>query len=246
MQACVDRLEQALAPAQAALSGCTQQQVPLRCRSQCVEAPQHAGRATSGGLPVQPLEQALLHLELARAALVLGSIALCAQGAPDQAASLKQEQVRRQWGWRSSCWTGPTSTSLRPLGQARLQLYEAKVQQAATAAWLAANKPKTQMNVGAANRFISHALPDLSQEQRAALKQVPPVRVRKAPCAAGRQLLRVLAAHLGPTQATSAVMAGKPLPAEAQPKTHRAGLEAGVAADALLSDLDAPSQQQRR
>ena len=60
----------------------------------------------------------------------------------------------------------------RPRVQARLKLYEVKVQGAAEAAWLAQHRPSTQVNVNAANRFISHALPDLSQEQRAALKQV--------------------------------------------------------------------------
>ena len=38
--------------------------------------------------------------------------------------------------------------------------------------WLAKHKPSTQINVGAANRFISHALPELTPAQKAALKQV--------------------------------------------------------------------------
>ena len=56
--------------------------------------------------------------------------------------------------------------------QDRTKLYDEKVQKAATAVWLAKHRPSTLINVGAANRFISHALPELTPAQKAALKQV--------------------------------------------------------------------------
>ena len=56
--------------------------------------------------------------------------------------------------------------------QARLQVYEQKVDKTASAWWLFEHRPATQVNVAAANRFISHALPELSPDQRRALQQV--------------------------------------------------------------------------
>ena len=89
------------------------------------------------------------------------------------------------------------------------------MQAAAEAAWLAQHKPMTQVNVTAANRFISHALPDLGPEQRAALKQA------KAAVVAAQQ------------------------PASKAPQKRRQA-QAGPAADALLADLLAPAQRQKR
>jgi len=37
---------------------------------------------------------------------------------------------------------------------------------------LSVHKPALELNIGAANRFISHAIPDLSQSQKAALKEI--------------------------------------------------------------------------
>ncbi|KAK9839828.1 hypothetical protein WJX81_004667 [Elliptochloris bilobata] len=52
----------------------------------------------------------------------------------------------------------------------RVRLYEKKVRKLESEAWLAQNSAQTQVNVAAANRFISAAIPDLTLAQRAALK----------------------------------------------------------------------------
>ena len=51
-------------------------------------------------------------------------------------------------------------------------MYGKKVRKLESAEYLAVNKPALELNVGAANRFISHAIPDLSREQKVALKEV--------------------------------------------------------------------------
>ena len=56
--------------------------------------------------------------------------------------------------------------------QERLRLYEMKVRKLESEQWLAHNSAQTQINVAAANRFISAAIPDLTATQRAALKTV--------------------------------------------------------------------------
>lgn len=56
--------------------------------------------------------------------------------------------------------------------QARLKVYAGKVEKAAAAQWLSTHRPKTQVNLAAANRFITHAIPELSQEQKTALQEV--------------------------------------------------------------------------
>ena len=56
--------------------------------------------------------------------------------------------------------------------QERLRLYEKKVRKLESERWLAHNSAQTQINVAAANRFISAAIPDLTATQRAALKTV--------------------------------------------------------------------------
>ena len=56
--------------------------------------------------------------------------------------------------------------------QERLKVYGKKVRKLESAEYLAVNKPALELNVGAANRFISHAIPDLSREQKVALKEV--------------------------------------------------------------------------
>ena len=56
--------------------------------------------------------------------------------------------------------------------QDRLKAYGKKVRKLESAEYLALHKPATEINIAAANRFINHAIPDLSKEQKAALKQV--------------------------------------------------------------------------
>jgi len=51
-------------------------------------------------------------------------------------------------------------------------VYGKKVRKLESAEYLALNKPALELNIGAANRFISHAIPDLSKDQKAALKEV--------------------------------------------------------------------------
>jgi len=51
-------------------------------------------------------------------------------------------------------------------------VYAKKVRKLESAEYLAVNKPALELNIGAANRFISHAIPDLNADQKAALKQV--------------------------------------------------------------------------
>ena len=55
--------------------------------------------------------------------------------------------------------------------QDRLKAYGKKVRKLESAEYLATHKPATEVNIAAANRFINHAIPDLSQDQKAALKQ---------------------------------------------------------------------------
>ena len=56
-----------------------------------------------------------------------------------------------------------------------MRLYEKKVKKLESERWLAHNSAQTQINVAAANRFISAATPDLKPAQRAALKAVRPL-----------------------------------------------------------------------
>ncbi len=56
--------------------------------------------------------------------------------------------------------------------QERIRLYEQKVQKLESEKWLHENSAQTQVNVAAANRFISAAIPDLTPVQRQALKAV--------------------------------------------------------------------------
>lgn len=53
----------------------------------------------------------------------------------------------------------------------RLQQYRKKVQKALSAEELRNNRPTATLNIAAANRFIDHAIPDLTTEQRQALKR---------------------------------------------------------------------------
>lgn len=54
----------------------------------------------------------------------------------------------------------------------RLKVYGKKVRKLESAEYLATHKPALELNIGAANRFISHAIPDLSADQKTALKEV--------------------------------------------------------------------------
>ena len=56
--------------------------------------------------------------------------------------------------------------------QERLKAYNKKVRKLESADFLAKHRPATEINIAAANRFINHAIPNLSSEQKAALKQV--------------------------------------------------------------------------
>ena len=58
--------------------------------------------------------------------------------------------------------------------QARLQLYRKKVQKVESQKWLSENKRSLAVNVSAANRFISHAIPELTTQQHEALREVAP------------------------------------------------------------------------
>jgi hypothetical protein len=51
-------------------------------------------------------------------------------------------------------------------------VYGKKVRKLESAEYLATHKPALELNIGAANRFISHAIPDLSADQKTALKEV--------------------------------------------------------------------------
>ncbi|GMH32234.1 hypothetical protein BSKO_00068 [Bryopsis sp. KO-2023] len=55
----------------------------------------------------------------------------------------------------------------------RVAQFELRVQKAVTDHELATTKRSAVVNVAAANRFIDNALPDLSKDQKAALRQVP-------------------------------------------------------------------------
>ncbi|KAK9804165.1 hypothetical protein WJX73_007422 [Symbiochloris irregularis] len=92
-----------------------------------------------------PIDRAVTHLCLAKAAVALLEMHLRASGTPLQSSILQQEKTR-------------------------LLVYQQKVDKAAAAWWLTEHKPATHLNVAAANRFITHAIPELSQEQRDALK----------------------------------------------------------------------------
>jgi hypothetical protein len=58
----------------------------------------------------------------------------------------------------------------RPPPQERLRRYEGKLLRAGTADELARSRPGTELNLAAANRFITAAIPDLTPAQRAALR----------------------------------------------------------------------------
>lgn len=56
--------------------------------------------------------------------------------------------------------------------QTRLRQYGDKVEKVKNEKELKAAKKLTNVNIAAANRFISHAIPDLTKEQKQALRQV--------------------------------------------------------------------------
>ena len=56
--------------------------------------------------------------------------------------------------------------------QKRVEQYTIKVKKAAGEHELSKLRPKTTLNVAAAARFIDHAIPDLTPEQRQRMKQV--------------------------------------------------------------------------
>lgn len=56
--------------------------------------------------------------------------------------------------------------------QERLAAYEKKVKKAITADDLARHRPGTSLNIAAANRFIDAAIPDLTQEQKQAIRNL--------------------------------------------------------------------------
>ncbi|BDA44251.1 hypothetical protein COCOBI_05-4350 [Coccomyxa sp. Obi] len=64
----------------------------------------------------------------------------------------------------------------------RLSIYRKKVEKVESEKWLKEHKRTLEVNVSAANRFISHAIPELTNEQRSALK-----RARVARSSKGRQ-----------------------------------------------------------
>ncbi len=56
--------------------------------------------------------------------------------------------------------------------QERLEKYDKKVRKALAVEELASTRPAVTLDIAAANRFIDHAIPDLSKEQKERLKQV--------------------------------------------------------------------------
>ena len=55
--------------------------------------------------------------------------------------------------------------------QERLKFYGRKVRKLESATFLAKHQPSLDLDVAAANRFITHAIPDLRRDQKRALKQ---------------------------------------------------------------------------
>lgn len=58
------------------------------------------------------------------------------------------------------------------LVQERLRLYTKKVEKVESEKWFMEHKPALSLSIAAANRFITNAIPDLSAEQKAALRKV--------------------------------------------------------------------------
>lgn len=56
--------------------------------------------------------------------------------------------------------------------QERLRLYKKKIHKVESQKWFKEHKRSLEVNVSAANRFISNAIPELTAEQRSALKKV--------------------------------------------------------------------------
>ena len=56
--------------------------------------------------------------------------------------------------------------------QTIIKAYQKKVQKAVAGEELEGLKKKTEINIDAAHRFINHAIPELSQEQKQKLRQV--------------------------------------------------------------------------
>jgi primosomal protein N' len=56
--------------------------------------------------------------------------------------------------------------------QERLQLYKKKVQKVESQKWLSEHRRSLAVDVSAANRFISHAIPELNPQQHQALREV--------------------------------------------------------------------------
>ncbi|GAQ79767.1 exosome complex protein LRP1 [Klebsormidium nitens] len=94
---------------------------------------------------LQPLESARLNLALSESATILFCMYLKTRGVGDNANPVKKELER-------------------------LQLYKTKVSKVADKQ-KGPKAPTVSLNVSAANRFIDHAIPDLSTEQRQRLQR---------------------------------------------------------------------------
>lgn len=68
--------------------------------------------------------------------------------------------------------TSTPGSSTQACAQERLRLYDRKLQKAESEKWFKEHKPSLSVSVAAANRFISAAIPDLTPEQRKALRKV--------------------------------------------------------------------------
>ncbi|EIE25988.1 hypothetical protein COCSUDRAFT_60985 [Coccomyxa subellipsoidea C-169] len=66
--------------------------------------------------------------------------------------------------------------------QERLRLYKKKIHKVESQKWFKEHKRSLEVNVSAANRFISNAIPELTAEQRSALKKArnPGKRVKES------------------------------------------------------------------
>ena len=127
-----------------------------------------------------------MDLALAQTVSALYQAFLCLHGADLAGSPFAKDLVGMPSlvsSWRAAASQG--SSMQGACVQERLRLYDRKLQKAESEKWLKEHQPSLSVSVAAANRFISAAIPDLTPEQRKALRKGcmhPEASVCSVPC----------------------------------------------------------------
>lgn len=129
---------------------------------------------------LEPLDAAQIQLGLAQSVNELFKLYLRAAGTDPSDHPVKHEAVRACCA-PAFFWQRPypllgrmADGSVRRCPQERLQQYSLRVAKAVNARDLANSRRSLAVDIGAANRFIEHAIPELTDDQKQRLRQAGP------------------------------------------------------------------------